>query len=90
MESTVPLLATAAAVTLAVRYRRPEHRAAAAAPLRSKTALAVGGGLVVVLAGIEAVAGERDVVAFLPALAMGALVTALIGRATGPRGTVDS
>ena len=90
MESTIPLLVTAAAVTLAVKYRQPEHRAAAAAPFRSKTALAVGGSLVVVLAGIEVVAGERDVVAYLPVLAVGALVTALVGRATDRRATADS
>ncbi|MGY1844762.1 hypothetical protein [Modestobacter sp. SYSU DS0875] len=81
METTILLLVSAAAVTLAIRYRDPEHRAAAAAPFRNKTALAVGGSVVVVLAGIEVVRGERDVVGYLPMLALGALAAALVGRA---------
>ncbi|MGY1856573.1 hypothetical protein [Modestobacter sp. SYSU DS0290] len=85
MEPVVYLLLLSGVVTLAIRYRDPEHRAAAAAPFRSRTALAVGGSLVVVLAGISVINGERDVVAYLPLLALGALVAALVGRAANRR-----
>ncbi|WP_299954701.1 hypothetical protein [uncultured Modestobacter sp.] len=75
-------LVAAGMVVLAKKYQDPEHRAAAAAPFRDRKGLVIGGAVAAVLVLLTAVQGEGDLLGYLPVLTLGALVAALVGRAS--------
>ncbi|HEU4676496.1 MAG TPA: hypothetical protein VFS29_10930 [Motilibacteraceae bacterium] len=75
-------LVTAAWLVLAKRYRDPGHRAAAAAALRDRKGLALGGAVAAVLILLTAISAEGDLLGYLPVLGLGALIAAAVGRAS--------